>query len=322
MIAVIPFRPAAAGFLALLASAINIGAVVSLVRNFEPAAHGPTRSAPRVGYQFDTSRNWLTDIGSRFDIGVDGLSLLMVAMTAVVVICAIAYGLWEGRYRTRGYYALLLLLEAALMLLFVAHDLLVFYIGFEAMLIPLYFLMGIWGGADRRRATLKFVIYTFVGTLLMLVAIIYLGLQRAHASASTRSASRTRTGCSRPSCSRSPSSAPCSRSTAGCPTRTATRRRRWPRCSRAVASKAGAYGLLRIVLPIFPEPVATFRWWVVGAALIGAPVRLAAGVPPARRARRDRVLLDRPDGPDRARHLRADPQRRDRRRASRWSTTR
>ena len=87
----------------------------------------------------------------------------------------LAYGVWAGR-SSRGYVALSLLLVAALMLLFVSRDLILFYVGFEAMLIPLAFQMGIWGGERRVQATTRFLIYTLAGSLLMLVAMITLGL--------------------------------------------------------------------------------------------------------------------------------------------------
>jgi NADH-quinone oxidoreductase subunit M len=266
LLAILPLRANIAGFVALLAAAIDVGAVVSLLRNFSSLSR-PNEVGTRVGYQFDTSRQWLSDIGSRLDLGVDGLSLLMVAMTSVVMICALAYALWEGRYRGRGYYALLLLLESALMLVFVAHDLIVFYIGFEAMLIPFYFLIGIWGGANRRRATLKFVIYTFVGTLLMLVAIISLGLHNHSFSLDKIALSHSRWMflafllAFAIKCPIFPLHGWLPDAYRNAPPEVAA-------VLSAVASKAGAYGLLRIVLPIFPEPVATFRWWIIAAAVI------------------------------------------------------
>jgi NADH-quinone oxidoreductase subunit M len=102
------------------------------------------------------------------------------------------YGWWVGRERGRAYFALMLLLTGAIVGVFTAQDLLLFYAFFEAMLIPLYILIGVWGKEDRFRATLTFVIYTVVGSLLMLAAIVVMGLQqhtfdltRMHASGST-----------------------------------------------------------------------------------------------------------------------------------------
>ena len=140
--------------------------------------------------------------------------------------------MWVGRERPRAYFGLLLFLTGATIGVFSAQDLLLFYLFFEAMLIPLYVLIGVWGGARRAVATVKFIIYTMAGSLLMLVAVIALGL--ANGTFDSRSSSRTTTpgsssASSRPSRSRRRSGP----STAGCPTPTARRRPRSPRSSRA-----------------------------------------------------------------------------------------
>ena len=99
-------------------------------------------------------------------------------MTVVVMAACVIYGWWVGRDRARAYFTLMLFLTGAIVGVFTAQDLLLFYAFFEAMLIPLYVLIGVWGGAERLRATLIFVVYTVVGSLLMLAAIIVLGLQQ------------------------------------------------------------------------------------------------------------------------------------------------
>src|SRR5262249_54683981 len=91
---------------------------------------------------------------------------------------AIGYAFWAGREQARAYYGLMLVLTGAIVGVFVAQDLLLFYVFWEAMLIPLYVLVGIWGGAGRLRATLMFFIYTMAGSLLMLAAIIVLGISQ------------------------------------------------------------------------------------------------------------------------------------------------
>ena len=90
----------------------------------------------------------------------------------------VIYGWWVGRERARAYFSLMLLLTGAIVGVFTAQDLLLFYAFFEAMLIPLYVLIGVWGGPGRMRATLTFVIYTIVGSLLMLASIVIFGLQQ------------------------------------------------------------------------------------------------------------------------------------------------
>ena len=91
---------------------------------------------------------------------------------------AIAYGFWVGRERPRAYFGLMLFLTSAVVGVFASQDLLLFYVFFEAMMIPLYVLIGVWGGPGRLGATVKFVIYTMAGSLLMLAAVIVFGLSK------------------------------------------------------------------------------------------------------------------------------------------------
>src|SRR5919202_6179801 len=99
-------------------------------------------------------------------------------MAVVVMAAAIAYAWWARRERPRAYFGLMLFLTGAVVGVFAAQDVLLFYVFWEAMLIPLYVLIGVWGGARRAQATLRFVIYTMAGSLLMLASVIVLGLQR------------------------------------------------------------------------------------------------------------------------------------------------
>src|SRR4029079_8360308 len=109
-------------------------------------------------------------------VGVYGFSVWLVGLTVVVVAGTIAYGVWARPERTRAYMGLMLFLTGAIVGVFVAQDLLLFYAFFEAMLIPLYVLIGVWGGPGRLGATVKFVIYTMAGSLLMLAALIAYGV--------------------------------------------------------------------------------------------------------------------------------------------------
>ena len=116
-------------------------------------------------------------IDVRYLVGIDGFSLLLVLLTTLLGPIVV---LSSWKYITRhvkGYYALLLVLQTGMTGVFCAFDVLLFYIFFELTLIPMYFLIGIWGGEERIYAAVKFVIYTMVGSLLMLVAIIYLGFE-------------------------------------------------------------------------------------------------------------------------------------------------
>ncbi|MEX0639059.1 MAG: NADH-quinone oxidoreductase subunit M [Balneolaceae bacterium] len=119
----------------------------------------------------------------KYLMGLDGLSLLLFMLTTlfgpVVILSS-----WNSVTRhIKGYYSMLLLLQTASLGVFAALDLVVFYVFFELSLIPMYFLIGIWGGSDRIRATVKFFIYTLLGSLIMLVALIYLGFHAGAAHA-------------------------------------------------------------------------------------------------------------------------------------------
>ncbi len=124
------------------------------------------------GWQFYIDAPWLPDLHSRFTIGVDGISLFMVLLTTFLMPLA-ALGDWTSvRTKLRTHYALLLILTTGMIGVFVALDFLLFYVFWEIMLVPMYFVIGIWGGSRRIYASEKFFIYTMGGSLLMLVAIL------------------------------------------------------------------------------------------------------------------------------------------------------
>ena len=134
-----------------------------------------------VQWQALFDRAWIPAWGVRFTLGVDGISVMMILLTTSIMVLAIAGG-WTGiRTRTKGYYSLMLVLTAGMLGVFMALDLVLFYVMWEVMLVPMYFIIGIWGGERRIYATVKFFIYTMIGSLLMLVAIIYLGLAAGNA---------------------------------------------------------------------------------------------------------------------------------------------
>ena len=130
------------------------------------------------GLQLEQQYEWFSDLGVSYHVGFYAWSLWLAGAATVVMAAAIAYAFWAGRERPRAYFGLMLFLTGAITGVFASQDLLVFYAFFEAMLIPLYVLIGVWGGAGRVTATLKFVIYTMAGSLLMLAAIVAFGLQQ------------------------------------------------------------------------------------------------------------------------------------------------
>ena len=136
-------------------------------------------------YDFDTGglqlvnrQSWFSDLGVSYHVGFWGFSLWLTGLTVVVCAAAIGYAVWVNRERGRAYYGLQLFLLGAIVGVFTSQDLLLFYVFFEAMLIPLYVLIGVWGGPRRVRATLTFVIYTMAGSLLMLVSIVAFGISQ------------------------------------------------------------------------------------------------------------------------------------------------
>jgi NADH-quinone oxidoreductase subunit M len=127
-----------------------------------------------AAFRFEENYWWIASIGARYHLGVDGISLWLVVLTTLLMPIAILSSWAAIAKRQPTYYVLMLLLEAAMIGVFVSLDLLLFYLFFEASLVPMFFLIGIWGGERRIYAAVKFFIYTAVGSLLMLVGIIAL----------------------------------------------------------------------------------------------------------------------------------------------------
>ena len=123
-------------------------------------------------------QQWFDDLNVSYHVGFFGFSLWLAGLTIVVCTAAVGYAWWVDRERGRAYHGLLLFLTAAIVGVFTAQDLLLFYVFFEAMLIPIYVLIGVWGGPRRVEATVKFVIYTMAGSLLMLAAVIVFGISQ------------------------------------------------------------------------------------------------------------------------------------------------
>src|SRR5438093_950713 len=138
-------------------------AVVLLAR-FAPGAQG---------FQFVHRATWIPAFNIDYFVGVDGISITMIVLTALLCfICMIAsFGIDKG---VKGYYALFLLLETGMLGVFCALDFFLFFVFWELMLLPMYFLIGIWGGPRREYAAIKFFLYTLLGSVLMLVTILYL----------------------------------------------------------------------------------------------------------------------------------------------------
>lgn len=148
--------------IALISSVISLGLTIPFLLGFQNSA----------AMQFEQQWAWIPAMGIDFHIGLDGISLPLVILTNILV-PLIVLSSFSHSYKG-NFYALILAMQTGLLLVFTALDAFTFYVGWEVALIPIYFICALWGGEDRIRINLKFFIYTFFGSLLMLIAIIYL----------------------------------------------------------------------------------------------------------------------------------------------------
>jgi NADH-quinone oxidoreductase subunit M len=252
-----------AGSLATLVSLVEVGFWISALQQFDfddPAL------------QLDQKASWFSDLGVSYHVGMYAFSLWLVGLTVIVQTACIVYAWWVGRERPRAYFGLQLLLTGAIVGVFTSQDLLLFYAFFEAMLIPLYVLIGVWGGAGRMLATIKFVLYTVVGSLLMLAAIVVYGLQ-AGTFDLVEIGQSTNTWIFLGFLAAFLIKSPLFPFHGWLPD---AYRESPPEVSAVlsgVVSKAGLYGLLRIAIPKFPEPFSDFRV----ALLVLASITLVYG---------------------------------------------
>jgi NADH-quinone oxidoreductase subunit M len=247
------------GSLATLVSLVEVGFWITAVGRFD---------FDDGSLQLSQQHSWFSDLGVSYFVGMFGFSLWLVGLTVVCGAAACAYAWWAGRERPRAYFGLLLLLTGSVVGVFCAQDLLLFYAFFEAMLIPLYVLIGVWGGAGRLGATIKFVVYTVAGSLLMLAAIIVYGLQEGTFDLTEMGTSSNEW------------------LFLGFAIAFAVKAPLWPfhgwlpdayRESPAeisallsgVVSKVAAYGFLRIAIAKFPEPAQDFQVPILVLASIG-----------------------------------------------------
>ncbi|NNE64425.1 MAG: NADH-quinone oxidoreductase subunit M, partial [Gammaproteobacteria bacterium] len=158
-------EPSGARKIALTVSIVTFLLTLPLYSEFNPDTHL---------MQFVERHGWIPAFNIEYFVGVDGISMpliLLTSFTTVIVVIAA----WEViQYRVSQYLAAFLIMEGVMIGTFAALDSILFYIFFEAMLIPMFLIIGIWGGANRIYATLKFFLYTFIGSVLMLVALIYM----------------------------------------------------------------------------------------------------------------------------------------------------
>ena len=162
------FLPRRHGRWVVLAATVGVLAyAIAMIADF-PSQSGDMK--------YVTDDEWISELGVRYQLGVDGLNLFLVALTAVAWVPATLWACFHEQERPRLFFFHLALAETTVLGAFCAQDLALFVVFFDLMLVPFYFLIGGWGGPDRVRATTKFVIYTLVGSLLMLVGAVALGV--------------------------------------------------------------------------------------------------------------------------------------------------
>lgn len=132
---------------------------------------------PNASTQFEVNLPWISDLGIHFRAGIDGISMLLILLTNILLPIIILSSYKHEYENPASFYALILFMQTGLLVVFTAMDAFLFYIGWEAALIPIYFICAIWGGKDRIRINMKFFVYTIAGSLFMLMGIIYLYLQ-------------------------------------------------------------------------------------------------------------------------------------------------
>ena len=252
---------------ALLTSLATFAVSMGVLAQFNPEA---------AGLQMEINQPWISVAGAdiSFHMGIDGLSILMVLLTTFLTPLAIL-STWESvKERVKGFMAFFLLLEIGMLGVFLAQDLVLFYIFWEFALIPMYFLIGVWGGEWRIYAAVKFFLFTMAGSVLMLLAILFLGLTGSTFSLPALIDSRAAFANAQIWLFLAFAAA------------FAIKVPMWPLHTwlpdahveaptagsvilAGVMLKMGAYGFIRFNLPLFPEATLTLAPYMAGLAVVG-----------------------------------------------------
>jgi NADH-quinone oxidoreductase subunit M len=253
----------AARLVALAASAAAFVASLVVVARFDVG---------NPDLQLAETFTWIPSFGASFSLAVDGISLLLVVLTTFFTpLILLASG--NVTERVKGYLAAFLALETTVLGVFLATDLLAFYVFFEASLIPMYLIIGIWGGANRRYAAVKFFLYTLLGGLLMLVAIVYLYGQAGTFDYTvlrdvelTQTAQRWLFGAFFVAFAVKVPIFPVHTWLPDAHTEAPTAGSVF---LAAILLKMGSFGLLRYALPLFPDATVAYVPWILGLAVVG-----------------------------------------------------
>ena len=161
-------RAPLARILAFLGAAASFAVTLPLFTHFDRTSGG---------YQFQELHAWIPALNLNYALGVDGISVLFIILNSFITLMVVLAGWQVIQKRAAQYMAAFLIMNALINGAFAARDAILFYVFFEGMLIPLYLIIGMWGGARRMYAAMKLFLYTLAGSLLMLIALIYLGAQ-------------------------------------------------------------------------------------------------------------------------------------------------
>ena len=259
--------------IALIVSLVTLALVVAMALNFDTATAGDL--------QFEEVYPWIPYFGVHFAVGVDGIALTMVLMSAILVPLVILAAWNEHSDHPdggRGYFALILALEAMMIGVFAATDVFLFYVFFEVMLIPVYFMIGRYGrGAERTKAALKFLLYSFAGGLIMLVAVIGVYVVGGTFLWTELTAPGSPLATVDPATARwlflgffiaFAIKAPMWPVHTWLPTAAGSSSPGTAVLLVGVLDKVGTYGMLRFCLELFPSAVSWFVWPVVGLSVV------------------------------------------------------
>ncbi|MEJ7876291.1 MAG: NADH-quinone oxidoreductase subunit M, partial [Solirubrobacterales bacterium] len=255
--------------LSVLGSLVTLGLSIALVAGFDSGV---------PGLQNVVDETWIPGLGVRFQLGVDGISLFLIVMTALLWTASFAWSAWRMPDRPKNYFLMLGIGEFSVLGAFLAQDLLLFVLFFDLMLVPFFFLIGSYGTGDRVRATIKMMVYTLVGSLLMLVAAIATAILTSEATGELSFAMSDLRANVLPEASQEWIF--CFFAAAFLVKMPAFPLHGWmPDAYRSaplpvlallsgVLPKVAAYGFLRVVFPIFPDATVQFQELVLVLALL------------------------------------------------------
>jgi NADH-quinone oxidoreductase subunit M len=254
-------RPDAAWLAALATSLAELAVAVVIALGFRVAD---------ASFQMVESLRWAPSLGLSYKLGLDGISLPMVLLTAVLVPVAVAVS--RGTPRPKAFFALILALETAMIGTFVALDLILFYVFWEAVLVPMYFLIGGWGSAERRRAAMTFFLYTLTASVVMLGGLLAAGIAAGSFDYTIVSRAPLATGVQvilfwtllaglAVKIPIVPLHTWLPLAHVEAPTAGSV-------LLAGVLLKMGAYGMLRFMLPLAPGPMRAAAWWLAGLGVV------------------------------------------------------